>query len=198
MVLSKCTSSQQCWAVKKPKLTIHAISSSDDAPSSNRMKPRTCCASIGAAFSGHAVPTSRNDQAEMMLAFVQPVPSYLRMSLRSFLPPNVNLLLAQMDCRTVCAALQEALGPSFHSTLSRLFCRHRLSLLALVLAVRCLSLNLESLMPKVSLFVRWNHCDHLQYVIVTARFLPLPCVRIYEDTPSSAFTPRRDASPSVS
>ena len=46
------------------------------------------------------------------------------------MPPNVKLLLAQMDCRTVCAALQEALGPSFYSTLSRLFCRHRLSLLA--------------------------------------------------------------------
>ena len=32
MVLAKCASSQESWAVKKPKLTIHAISSADDAP----------------------------------------------------------------------------------------------------------------------------------------------------------------------
>ena len=32
MVLPKCASSQESWAVKKPKLTIHAISSDDDVP----------------------------------------------------------------------------------------------------------------------------------------------------------------------
>ena len=60
-----------------------------------------------------------NDQAEMMFAFVQPVPSdlnwinWLDEFLRSFLPPNVNLLLARMVCRLVCTALQEVLGPCF-------------------------------------------------------------------------------------
>ena len=32
MVLPKCVSSQQSWAVKKPKRTIHAISNVDDVP----------------------------------------------------------------------------------------------------------------------------------------------------------------------
>ena len=32
MVLSKCASSQESWSVKKPKLTIHCISSNDDVP----------------------------------------------------------------------------------------------------------------------------------------------------------------------
>ena len=77
----------------------------------------------------------RNDQAEMMLAFFQPMPRDLIglfgwMSFRSFFPPNVNLLVAQMDCSVACTALQEALGPNFYSTLTRQFCRHRLSLLA--------------------------------------------------------------------
>ena len=38
IVLSKCISSQQSWAVKKPKLTIHAISSADAFQSSSQMK----------------------------------------------------------------------------------------------------------------------------------------------------------------
>ena len=32
MVLSKCAASQQSWALRKPKLTLHAISGADDIP----------------------------------------------------------------------------------------------------------------------------------------------------------------------
>ena len=78
------------------------------------------------------------------------------MSLKSFLPPNANLFLAQMDCRIVCAVLQEALGSSSYSPHKKLFFRDRLTLLALRHAERFSFQNLVRRTPKVSLFVHLN------------------------------------------
>ena len=77
MVLSKCASCQQSWAVRKPKLTIHAFSSGDDAPilDANEAAHRLS-QHWGNIFSARCgdIP---NDHAELMLAFVQPAPNDL-------------------------------------------------------------------------------------------------------------------------
>ena len=74
MVLSTCVSSQQSWAVKKPKLTTHAISNADDVSSFHQDEAaRRLCQHWGGMFSarGTSIP---NGWAQTMLALVQLAP----------------------------------------------------------------------------------------------------------------------------
>ena len=68
-MLSKCASSHESWAAKKPKLTIHAISNADYVPIFEPDEAaRGMCQHCDDVFRAHTsdIPS---DRAETMLAF---------------------------------------------------------------------------------------------------------------------------------
>ena len=54
MAVSECASSQQCWAARKPKLTVHVICDSDDEQPLNPATRRVGFVIFGPASSGFA------------------------------------------------------------------------------------------------------------------------------------------------
>ena len=81
MTLARCIASQQCWAAKKPKLTIHAISDVDGVPTFDPDEAaHQLCLHWGGIFCARdtVVP---NDGADAMVALVQPSPPDVRWSI---------------------------------------------------------------------------------------------------------------------
>ena len=169
MVLNKCAS------VKKPKLTIHAISTVDDVPvfdpneAAYRLCPYwgyICRARCGCITS---------DQAETMLAFVQPTPLDLNW--------NIGLdEFGELQGR-ICS------WPGWLAVECAPLCRRhwgQVSLRSLPgysagIGSPCWlwgkpkgvhSQSLVRLMPKVFSSVRLNLCGLLPHAIVIARLLP--------------------------
>ena len=71
MALSNCASSQQSWAARKPKLTIHAGSDSDDAPIFDPDDAaRRFCQHWSGIFRARDDSTPQ-EQADTMLSFVK-------------------------------------------------------------------------------------------------------------------------------
>ena len=130
MTLAKCVSSQQSWAVKMPKLTIHAFSSAHDMPIFDPDESaRRFCQHWEGIFSARSADIP-NDRAETMLAFVQ---------------------LAPPELRWEYIGLDEfgGIGEIFSSLPTRLACRERLSLLGSAPAEQFSFQSLLKSMPKV-------------------------------------------------
>ena len=164
IILSKCVSSQQCWAARKPKHTIHATSSADDVPifdldvAARSLRQHWC-----GIFSARDT-SIQIDCAETVLAGISGLTNS-----KNFLLPNANLFLDQMVCLTVCIALLAVLGQKFSSLLSRLPCRERLSLLYVAPADQFPLQSLLKSTPRDVLSVRLKPCVPSLYATAIAK-----------------------------
>ena len=117
---------------------------------------------------------------------------------KKFSPQNANALFDRMVDLIACTAPLAALEQDFSLLLTSLAYGERLSLLALAPTEPCSSPSFLILTPMVILSARLKRCALSLFATVTAKLSPLPCAMAYEGTPPTAFTLRRNASPSVS
>ena len=93
MAISKCAGSHQSWAVRKPKLTSHAISSADGVPTFDRDEAANTLCQHWCSVFGTRGADILGDHPDAILSFVQPAPHDLNWTigldeLRSCWPPN--------------------------------------------------------------------------------------------------------------
>ena len=95
MALSKCTGSHQSWSVRKPKLTLHVISSADGVPIFDPSEAAKRLCQHWCGVFGTREADILGDHADAILSFVQPAPHDLNWTigldeLRSCWPLNAR------------------------------------------------------------------------------------------------------------